>query len=219
MLGIDNSLTLLINLSGKLRMLSHRIVMLGLLDIQNNQDEPQIAMAKAVEEFEDIYKLLTKGDNGERVGHDTIEFMKQNDTIKDHNIQIVEEFLALVHARSRGEYDGDRGAHYRNMANMVGNELLTALNAINADISAALEARVQERQKKEKDSANMIAGVLENLNDTSRSISLVATNAMIEAARAGDTGKGFAIIASEIKNLSDKTSETVRSLRQNSTAR
>lgn len=213
MIGIENSLTLLINLSGKMRMLSHRIFMLGLIDIQNNATEPQSDMTEAILEFEAIFNLLLHGDNDKGIGQDTIEYLKTNDALKSEHIKVIEKFIALVHARSNDDYDKDRFAHYNLMADLVGGELLNALNQINLDISSALKQRVQENQEKETNSANIIADILDNLNDTARSVSLVATNAMIEAARAGDSGKGFAIIAAEIKRLSEEASNTVRTLR------
>ena len=213
MLGIENSLTLLINLSGKMRMLSHRIVMLGLIDIHNNATEPQSDMSAAIADFEAIFDLLKHGDEDKGVEPEAIRFLTENDSIKSKHIKVIEKFIALVHARSHDDYNKDRFAHYNVMADLVGGELLNALNEINSDISTALRKRVQERQDRETDSAKVVTDVLENLNDTARSVSLVATNAMIEAARAGDSGKGFAIIAAEIKRLSEEATETVRSLR------
>ena len=210
---IEKSLTLLINLSGKMRMLSHRIVMLGLLDIGNSHNKPHEDMASAVNEFEDIYRLLTRGDDGIRVGRETIDYLKATQAIEPQHVKIIDNFVGLVHARSGGNYEEDRLRHYNKMAEMAGGDLLNALNDINAGISSALQTRVQEKQNKEKENDSIMANVLVNLDETSRSISLVATNAMIEAARAGDAGRGFAIIAAEIKNLSDKTSQTVRTLR------
>lgn len=213
MLSIENSLTLLINLSGKMRMLSHRIVMLGLIDIHHNANEPQSDMSDAVIEFEAIFDLLLNGDPQKGIGQDTIEYLKANDVLKPEHTNVIEKFIALVHARSNDDYDKDRFSHYNLMADLVGGELLGALNQINLDISSALKKRVQEKEDKETDSANIIADILDSLNDTARSVSLVATNAMIEAARAGDSGKGFAIIAAEIKRLSEEASDTVRTLR------
>lgn len=213
MLGIENSLTLLINLSGKMRMLSHRIVMLGLIDIHNNATEPQGDMSAAISDFEAIFDLLKHGDEDKGVGQETIRYLIETDSLKSKHIKVIEKFIALVHARSSDDYGKDRFAHYNIMADLVGGELLIALNEINSDISAALRKRVQEKQDRETDSAKVVTDVLENLNDTARSVSLVATNAMIEAARAGDSGKGFAIIAAEIKRLSEEATEIVRALR------
>ncbi|MBO6920518.1 MAG: type IV pili methyl-accepting chemotaxis transducer N-terminal domain-containing protein [Rhizobiaceae bacterium] len=213
MLAIENSLTLLINLSGKMRMLSHRIVMLGLIDIHKNASQPQSDMSDAIEEFETIFDLLLSGDENKGVGQETIEYLTSNNVLKAEHIHIIEKFITLVHARSGEEYSNDPFAHYTLLADLVGGELLTALNQLNLDISSALKKRVQEKEDKETDSAKIIANILENLNETARSVSLVATNAMIEAARAGDSGKGFAIIAAEIKRLSEEATETVRTLR------
>ena len=53
---------------------------------------------------------------------------------------------------------------------------------------------------------NEITGVTKLITDIARQTSLLAINAGVEATRSGQDGKGFAVIAMEVKNLSEQTS-------------
>lgn len=95
---------------------------------------------------------------------------------------------------------------------IIGSEILHSITIVKDASAQAAAARTCVETMATL--SNSVSDVVDMINDIARQTRMLALNATIEAARAGDAGAGFAVVANEVKQLAQQTTDATHAIGQ-----
>lgn len=182
------------------------------LNIGKQLSESTAKAANSVEEIGNLYSYINS---------ETTTLSTEAVTIKDSSFQIndkADQMKKSVQSQSNAITStsaalNEMSASLTNISSIANDQRAGMNNLVNnLDSQMKLLQDLVNDMTKVKESSDKVSTFVEAVNKISAQTGLLAMNASIEAAHAGTLGKGFSVIASEIRKLSEETTKNAQKI-------
>ncbi|KAA8710135.1 Methyl-accepting chemotaxis protein [Pseudomonas cannabina] len=155
-------------------------------------------IASAAEELSAVTEQTSAGVNSQKVETDQVATAMHEMTATVQEVaRNAEEASEAAVAADQQARDGER----------VVNEAIAQIERLAVAVGNSSEAMGALKQESEK-----IGSVLDVIKSVAQQTNLLALNAAIEAARAGEAGRGFAVVADEVRSLAQRTQKSTEEI-------
>jgi len=160
-----------------------------------------------------IQPLTTLSSDLGNLTSETLEISSQQNRATEEVALVVEEMVASVQNVSRNANSASQAATEADRAAKDGREIVEKTVASINGLAEEVERAGEVIRKLESDTEN-VGTILDVIKGIAEQTNLLALNAAIEAARAGEQGRGFAVVADEVRTLASRTQDSTQEIQK-----